>query len=302
MNEKSIVFAGDHNGLGLKSHLIKYLQDKGYDCIDLGPKESDGKVDYPDYAGRAAQIIHNGGALMGILICGTGQGCSIVANKFPKVRAALIHNLESAPLSREHNDSNMLCLGSWLTPPQRAEMIVDSFLETKFGEGRHIPRVEKIEKVYSSTGEIGGREKIVFTNGVFDVLHKGHVELLRFAKELGGKLVVGINSDRAVKELKGPDRPINNEIDRKRMLESIGDVDEVIIFDDVDSIGVINQIMPDIVVKGGEWGADEVRMRDRIPQNIDVKIFPMVKDYSTSSTLKKIKEGDTWEKKEETLF
>ena len=145
--EETIAFAGDHNGVELKRHLIDYLSNRGYKCIDLGPLPEDGKVDYPDYSAKLASLVNFNEVDKGVLIGGTGQGCNIVANKFPNVRAALIHNLESAPLSREHNDANVLCLGSWLTPPKRAEMIVDSWINTPFGLGRHAPRVEKISTV-----------------------------------------------------------------------------------------------------------------------------------------------------------
>jgi rfaE bifunctional protein nucleotidyltransferase chain/domain len=140
------------------------------------------------------------------------------------------------------------------------------------------------------------QKKVVFTNGVFDILHVGHIELLKYAKSLGGKLVVGINSDRTTKILKGKERPINNEEGRKKVLESIRYVDRVVIFDDTQTINIIDEIKPDIVVKGGEWTAEEVRKRDKIPGDIEVKICPLVKDYSTTNTIKKIKEAETWEK------
>ena len=138
---------------------------------------------------------------------------------------------------------------------------------------------------------------MIFTNGVFDVLHIGHIELLKKCKGLGGKLVVGINSDRATKILKGENRPINNEQDRKKMLEALSVVDEVIIFDDVAPLCLIKSLHPAVVVKGGEWTAEEVRKRDKIPDDIEVKVFPIVENYSTTGVIKKIKESPTWEKK-----
>ncbi|MEK6855511.1 MAG: ribose 5-phosphate isomerase B [Nanoarchaeota archaeon] len=289
-NAETIVLAADHNGVELKSLLYNYLKEKGHNCIDLGPFTNKTSVDYTDYAFQLGQIIHNGDVKKGILICGTGVGMSVVANKFQNVRAALVHNLETAPKSREHNDSNVLCLGSWLTPPSLAQEIVDSWLTTEFGEGRHVRRIEKIISHKPNT--------IVFTNGIFDMLHTGHIELLKFSKSLGNKLVVGINSDRTVKELKGPERPINKEKDRKKVLESIKEVDEVVIFDEIETTGIISRIKPDIVVKGGEWTAEEVRRRDKIPQEIEVKIFPLIKNYSTTETLRKIQD-ETWIKKQE---
>ena len=278
-----IVLGADHNGVELKKQIIEHLKPKGYICIDLGPYESDTKVDYVDYANQLSHIIEQGQASKGILICGTGVGMSIAANKFPKIRAALVHNLETSCKSREHNDSNVLCMGAWINPIDISLQIVDNWLNAVFGEGRHVRRIEKIVP--------HDKQKIVFTNGIFDVLHTGHIELLKFSKSLGGKLIVGINSDRATKILKGENRPVNNEEDRKKVLESIGHVDEVVVFDDTKTEDIINKIRPDIVVKGGQWTADEVRKRDNIPEDIEVKIFPLVQNYSTTNVLKKIKES-----------
>jgi rfaE bifunctional protein nucleotidyltransferase chain/domain len=137
--------------------------------------------------------------------------------------------------------------------------------------------------------------EIVFTNGVFDILHTGHLELLQFSKRLGDRLVVAINSDASVKSLKGENRPINNEANRKKLLESLIEVDEVIIFDD-NLEELRNQIEPNIVVKGGEWTAEQVRERDNIPEDIEIKLFPLVQDYSTTNTIRKIQNLDGWQK------
>lgn len=286
--DKTIVLASDHNGVELKSHLVGYLKQKGYSPIDLGPFDTDKKVDYTDYAYQLGRIVHNGDVLKGILICGTGVGMSITANRFENVRAALIHNLESASKSREHNDSNVLCLGAWITAPHTAEEILDSWLDTSFGEGRHVKRVEKIS--YHKP------QSVVFTNGVFDVLHSGHIELLKFAKSLGDKLIVAINSDAAVKRLKGPDRPINNEVDRKKVLECLREVDQVIVFDDTQTSRLLDEVKPNVLVKGGEWTAEQVRQRDKVPDEIAVRIFPLIQGYATTNIVKKIKESLTWQK------
>jgi len=286
---KLIILASDHNGVELKSHLHSYLSKKDYTCIDMGPYTSKDSVDYTDYAYQLGHIIHSGDVPKGILICGTGVGMSIAANRFENVRAALIHNLESAPKSREHNNSNVLCLGSWISSLNQAEEIVGAWLNTEFGEGRHVKRVEKISYHKPNT--------VVLANGVFDILHWGHIELLKFAKGLGDKLIVAINSDRAVKELKGENRPINNENDRKRILQSLKEVDEVVIFDDVRTHDIIRDVNPNIVVKGSEYTADEIRKRDNLPDDIEVKIYPMVANHSTTSVLKKIKNIKTWKKK-----
>ena len=252
--DKNILLASDHNGISLKHELKWILLEEGYNPIDLG-------------------------------ICGTGVGMSIAANRFKNVRAALIHNLDSAPKCREHNNSNVLCLGSWISTTQNAKEILEKWLDTPFGEGRHVKRVEKISDHKPET--------VVFTNGIFDLLHKGHLEVLNFAKSLGDKLVVGINSDKATRELKGPERPVNNEEDRKNILLSLSVVDEVIIFDNVKSESIINDINPDIVVKGGEFTADEVRERDNIPKHIDIKVAPLLDKvtYSTTKVIEKVREN-----------
>ncbi len=283
--DKNIVLAADHNGVLLKNQIAQHLKTLGYHAIDLGPYTDQEKVDYVDYARQLSQIISNGDVNKGILICGTGVGMSIAANRFPRIRAALVRDIETAIKCREHNDANVLCLGAWISPRDLAIQIVENWLNEPFGEGRHVRRVEKITPHQ--------KEAIVFTNGIFDVLHTGHIELLKFCKSLGGRLIVGINSDRATKLLKGPDRPVNNENDRKLVLQSIKDVDEVVIFDDTATAGIIAQVKPDIVVKGGEWPAEEVRRRDKIPDNIEVKVFPMVKNYSTTNIIKQIRAKQT---------
>lgn len=282
--DKNILLASDHNGVSLKHELKWILHEEGYNPIDLGPYNSR-TVDYVDYANQLSTIIHNKEIERGILICGTGVGMSIAANRFKNVRAALIHNLDSAPKCREHNNSNVLCLGSWISTTQNAREILEKWLDTPFGEGRHVKRVEKISDHKPET--------VVFTNGIFDLLHKGHLEVLNFAKSLGDKLVVGINSDKATKKLKGPERPVNNEDDRKNILSSLSVVDEVIIFDNTKTESIINDINPDIVVKGGEFTADEVRKRDNIPNHIDIKVAPLLDKvtYSTTKVIEKVREN-----------
>lgn len=285
---KNIILASDHNGADLKEHLIQFLKKSDYNCVDLGPYHNKVSVDYVDYAYQLGQIIHDRSIPKGILICGTGVGMSIASNRFENVRAALVHNLETAPKCREHNDSNVLCLGSWLTPPKIAEEIVSSWLGTDFGEGRHVKRVEKISHRKPNT--------IVLTNGIFDILHTGHISLLKFAKSLGDKLVVAINSDHSTRELKGSSRPVISERDRKCVLQSLREVDEVIIYDEIRTSKVVEAIKPDIIVKGGEYTSQEIRDTDNIPDDVDIKIFSMVEDRSTTEILKKIKEMETWKK------
>lgn len=134
------------------------------------------------------------------------------------------------------------------------------------------------------------KERIVFTNGVFDILHIGHIEVLKFAKSLGDKLIVGINSDRVVKLLKGEERPINNELVRKTLLESLSFVDEVVIFDDTKTYDIVRKIKPDILVKGEEgFTPEQVRAKDQIPPEVEIKLCPHLGDYSTTNLIKKIR-------------
>lgn len=127
--------------------------------------------------------------------------------------------------------------------------------------------------------------KVVFTNGCFDILHKGHLDYLRRSRALGTKLIVGINSDRSVRELKGPGRPINSEEDRKAMLESLEFVDEVIIFDEPTPRELIRLVKPDIITKGGDYTVDQVVGNDLVNQ---VVIIPFVDGYSTSKILERL--------------
>ena len=284
---KTIVISSDHNGVEDKEQLKTYLKGEGYRVIDIGPYTPEVSVDYVDYAAQLSTIVSNKEADRGILLCGTGVGMSIVANRYPGVRAVLAHNELTAVKSREHNDSNVLCLGSWLSSQIEMREMSKMWLDEAWGEGRHVKRVTKID---TNTG-------IVLTNGVFDILHKGHIELLKFSKMQGTKLIVAIDSDRRVKELKGNDRPINNQEDRRRILETNRYVDEVVIFDSVEELqGFYDTLSPNVIVKGSEWTADEVRERDNIPENVQIKVYPLVGDYSTTNTMHKIRDMETCEK------
>jgi ribose 5-phosphate isomerase B len=284
---KTIIISSDHNGVENKQQLKSYLKGEGYQVIDIGPYTSDISVDYVDYASQLSTIVSNGESDRGILICGTGVGMSIVANRFSGVRAVLAHNELTAVKSREHNNSNVLCLGTWLSSQIEMREMTKMWLDENWGEGRHVKRVEKID---NHTG-------IVLTNGVFDILHKGHIELLKFSKTQGDKLIVAIDSDRRVKELKGENRPVNTQEDRRRVLESNRYVDEVVIFDSSEELkDFYTTLSPDVIIKGSEWTADEVRERDDIPENIQVKVYPLVGDYSTTNTMQKIMEMETCEK------
>lgn len=139
-----VVVASDHAGYPLKEYLRGYLFENGYTPVDLGTHTSD-SVDYSDYAFRLARGVSLGRWPRGILICGSGIGMSMGANRFRGVRAALVHDLESARLSREHNDANVLVLGGRVTPVDRARQIVGMWLTTSFAGGRHERRVRKLD-------------------------------------------------------------------------------------------------------------------------------------------------------------
>ncbi len=138
-----IAIGADHRGFPLKEKLKDYLIRIGHTVIDEGTF-SDERVDYPDFAFKVAQLVNKQQAERGVLICATGIGMSIAANKVFGVRAALCLNSKMARLSREHNNANCLCLGADLLLPEQAKRIVRIFLQTRFTAGRHSRRVKKI--------------------------------------------------------------------------------------------------------------------------------------------------------------
>lgn len=139
-----IVIGSDHAGLELKEELKNLLVNEGHEITDVGTN-SPASVDYPDFGFEAARLVANGAADRGILVCGTGIGMSIAANKVKGVRAALIHDLYTAIQSRKHNDANVLVLGGRVTGRGLAEEIVKVWLSTEFEGGRHLGRIKKIE-------------------------------------------------------------------------------------------------------------------------------------------------------------
>jgi len=144
-----IILASDHAGFDCKSQILRYLSENQVETLDLGTDGSS-SVDYPDYALKVAQRVSEGLDKRGILICGTGIGMSIVANKLPGVRAALCHNLETAEASRRHNDANILILGARVLDLDVALSIVALWLKTPFEEGRHQRRLDKLQKIEQS--------------------------------------------------------------------------------------------------------------------------------------------------------
>jgi ribose 5-phosphate isomerase B len=144
MPPETVAVGADHAGYALKNKLKEQLVRKGYSVLDLGT-DSDRSVDYPDFAVAVAHAVAEGRAGRGVLVCGTGIGMSIAANRLHGVRAAVVHCGEEARLCRAHNDANVLCLGARITTEYVAQHCLDVFLETAFDGGRHARRVEKMD-------------------------------------------------------------------------------------------------------------------------------------------------------------
>lgn len=141
---KTLSFGCDHAAVEMKNQLIRIAEDLGITCIDEGPTSSE-RVDYPDYAKKVANKVSLNEVDAGVLVCGSGVGMSITANKVNGVRAVVCTEPYSATMSRAHNDANVLCLGARVVGPDMAEMILKSWLTTSFEGGRHEGRVAKIE-------------------------------------------------------------------------------------------------------------------------------------------------------------
>lgn len=140
---KPIAIASDHAGFDYKEEVKSFLEGKGFSVLDLGTATRD-SVDYPDFGFALGKAIEAGQAERGVLICGTGIGISIAANRNPAVRAALCHDVTGARLSRQHNDANVICLGQRVTGLAVALDCVEAFLNTDFEGGRHQGRVNKL--------------------------------------------------------------------------------------------------------------------------------------------------------------
>ncbi len=136
-----IAIASDGAGYELKMKIIEHLKERGTEFTDYG-YDSDGSCDYPDYAEKVCEAVISGEADRGILICGTGIGMSMAANRHKEIRAALVHDCFSAKATREHNDANVLCMGGRVIGSELAKMITDLFLDTPFSEAeRHVRRI-----------------------------------------------------------------------------------------------------------------------------------------------------------------
>ena len=140
---KKICIASDHAGFNLKEYIKDYLINKNVSIIDLGSNENK-SVDYPDYAKKIASRIKSKKSDIGILVCGSGTGMAISANKFKNIRAAVCYNMKSTRLSRQHNNANIIALGARLTKKSLSLKLVELFLKTKFEGGRHLKRIKKI--------------------------------------------------------------------------------------------------------------------------------------------------------------
>ncbi len=138
-----VAVGADHRGFTLKEHLKRALLAKGVEVIDKGTQSTESS-DYPDYALSVGEAVSAGQADWGLLVCATGIGISMAANKVPGIRAALVHTPEDAELSRRHNDANILCLGGMSTSPSQADEILDHWLNSTFEGGRHARRIQKV--------------------------------------------------------------------------------------------------------------------------------------------------------------
>lgn len=145
-----IGIASDHRGYQLKTRLLQLVQGLGHEPVDCGPDSSD-SVDYPEFASRVATSVVSGRVDRGVLICGTGIGMCITANKFAGVRAAPCHDSVTAEYSRLHNDANIICLSADQLSDQQAEQVVTIWLSTNFEGGRHARRLEKIAEIERHT-------------------------------------------------------------------------------------------------------------------------------------------------------
>ena len=138
----------DHAGIDIKAYVKELFEKMGHEVVDLGPNTKD-RVDYPDFAAKVCEAVLENDGSKGILICGSGIGMSMAANKFDGIRAALCHNEYSAQMAREHNDANVICIGERVSGYGMVEAIVNAWNNASFAGGRHEGRVEKINKLGS---------------------------------------------------------------------------------------------------------------------------------------------------------
>ncbi|QQR55612.1 ribose 5-phosphate isomerase B [Candidatus Peregrinibacteria bacterium] len=143
----TLYIGSDHAGFALKNVLRDHLKNKGYEVTDLGSFEAETKVDYPDIAREVAEKVKSNAGSAGVLVCGTGIGVAIAANKVKGIRAANVHDVTEAKYARLHNDANVVTVGARTMGEETAKEVLDVFVNTTFEGGRHIPRVEKIKAI-----------------------------------------------------------------------------------------------------------------------------------------------------------
>ena len=153
-----IAIASDHTAIDLRHELIDEIRQLGHHCIDLGP-DSTQRIDYPVYGAACANAVARGDAALGIVICGSGVGISLAANKVPGIRCCCCSEPYSAVMSRRHNDANMLALGARVVGTELARLIVRSWLEASYEGGRHARRVEQISQLERDPVALEGRWK-----------------------------------------------------------------------------------------------------------------------------------------------
>ena len=153
-NKKKFYIATDHAGYAVKAYVKDIVKNLGHEIIDLGPDSAD-RVDYPDYAKKCTQAVITDKGSFGILICGTGIGMSIAANKVSGIRAGLCHDRYTAKLTRQHNDANILCFGERVVGKGVIEDMIEVFANTEFEGGRHAGRVAKIEDGCTFGADLG---------------------------------------------------------------------------------------------------------------------------------------------------
>jgi D-beta-D-heptose 7-phosphate kinase/D-beta-D-heptose 1-phosphate adenosyltransferase len=168
------------------------------------------------------------------------------------------------------------------------EEIINELMSRKQKSGSKIKSIDQLAQQLK--WHRTHNQKIVFTNGCFDVLHRGHIEFLGFCKKQGDIVVLALNSDKSVKVIKGPDRPLNNQLDRAAVLSALESVDYIVIFDEPDPLGIINKVKPDVLVKGQDWKEKGVVGREFV-ESIGGKVVlaPIVEGKSSTSTIEKLK-------------
>ena len=151
-----IAVGGDHNGFAVKNGLVALLEEAGHQVLDIGPESLDSADDYPDFADAMASLVTSGKVERGIMICGSGVGASMAANKVPGIRAAVCHDIYSAHQGVEHDDINVLCLGTRIIGWEVTKELVTAFVSARFsGEPRHKRRLEKVRTIENRAQQPG---------------------------------------------------------------------------------------------------------------------------------------------------